>query len=226
MTVLSQADQSGSFDDPFALETGAADTLVGRSCSMAGDIVCDVPGTTIVIAGKLSGTICSAGRVIIAEGGQVEGSVRASRLAVAGRIARRTEEDGVVVDGELALARGASLECSAVYETLRAERGAVLAGVIVPFSSSLFHELYATGRLAFVDLLQLSPLPASESSMDEVQEGVLGVHHGTHEPRGAGDAIPLRRGFAHMGGEARPLRALRMAQAEGGLTLVPGTTES
>lgn len=220
MTVLFQADQSGSFDDPFALESGGEDTLVGSSCSMAGDIVCEVPGKTIVIAGKLRGTICSAGRVIIAEGGQVEGSVRASRLAVAGRIARRTEEDGVVVDGELALARGASLECSAVYETLRAERGAVLAGVIVPYSSSLFHELYATGRLAFVDLLQLSPRPASEISMDAVQE----VHHSTHEPHGAGHATPLRRSFAHAGGEARPLRALRMAQAEGGLSLVPSST--
>jgi len=182
-------------------------TLIDSSCTLAGDISCDARDRVIVVAGKLIGTIRSASPVVVLAGGLVEGSVRAPRLTIAGRITRRTDDDGVVVDGELALAATGSLECSAVYESLHTERGAALAGVLVPFASSFFHELYATGRLPFVDALP------------EYSEAICAPDAASS---GGARPIPILR-ERRVGGEARQLRAVEIASGEGGLSLATGT---
>lgn len=134
--------------------------VIAAGFTFHGDIVSDNSDTELVIAGNVVGTIRTAGRLNVEKGGVVEGSVRAPNVRLAGQIKRQRVSDGVVVDGDLVLEPTARLECNAVYETLHSERGAVLAGLMVPFNSDYFSELHAAGSLAFVEeLTAFAPAP-------------------------------------------------------------------
>lgn len=170
-------------EDLLRVDTDKVHTIIDESISMRGDIECAHADRTIVVAGKVVGTVRSAGRIVVTPSGVIEGSVRAPQVTLGGRISRRNEDDGVVVDGELTLAASARLECSTVYEQLHSEHGAVLAGLILPRDSSYCKDLQDAGKLPFIE--QIQPLHEPAGRTEPVQRPHLtpvSGHGGTVTP--------------------------------------------
>jgi cytoskeletal protein CcmA (bactofilin family) len=132
----------------------ASVVTIPEGVAFTGKLVCDCPDKQLLIGGKVTGSIRSAGPVVILESGVLEGSVRAPRITIAGRVLRGSQADGIVADGQLSLAATGKLQCNAVYEEIAADRGAAIAGILVPFNSDFFHELSVAGSLPFVDALE------------------------------------------------------------------------
>lgn len=153
MPTLTRAD-AASIDDLLSVDDKEIKTIIDESIEMNGDLVSNAADKAIVVAGKFTGTIRSAGKVVILGSGLVKGSIRAPLVVLGGEISRRSDDDGVVVDGPLVLASSARLMNNAVYESLHSDHGAMLAGMVVPRDSSFFADLHQAGRLAFVDSLK------------------------------------------------------------------------
>ena len=165
-----------------------------------GEICVDDPEAWLQIIGEVHGVVRSAGKVTIEPGGLVSGSVLARSLFVAGRVRRVRAHDGVLVEGDLVLAGTARVEADAVYEALRSEKGAVLAGTMVPIGSQYFDELLKGGGLPFIKELRpghpgRQPAVAAARPEQPAEAGASGTSH----PAGSGVA-----GFS----EAAALREL------------------
>ena len=149
-------------DEELSINPEQVKSVVDESVEFRGDIVAKDPSKTILINGRVTGTVRSAGPVVVGDTGVVEGSVRAPKLALSGTIRRRSDADGVIVDGPLALTKGARLECSTVYRELHTKHGAVLAGMIAPMDSDYCWQLHQEGRLPFLDdIAQVNPTQAA-----------------------------------------------------------------
>ncbi|CAM9721738.1 unnamed protein product, partial [Phaeothamnion confervicola] len=103
--------------------------LVERGVELSGK-VCGTASEVLIVRGSICGDIQSDGGVIIAEGGQVKGSIHAAYVQISGHVARSDASSTVVSRGVLALGGEAVLDCDAKAASLFVAFGARLNGYV------------------------------------------------------------------------------------------------
>lgn len=147
--------------ESFEVDLSKVNTVIDQDVEFHGDLISKDPNKTVLISGTILGSVRAAGVVVVTEAGEIQGSIRAPRVKLAGRVMRRNDQDGVVVDGALTLTSKARLECNAVYKSLDTERGAVLAGTVGPIDDDFIREQATQGHLPFLKTLK-PVLPVGE----------------------------------------------------------------
>lgn len=153
-----------ALDELLAIDSNNIRSLIDENVTFEGKLT--VRGNAaILISGKVIGEVVSDGVVIINSEAVVEGSVSARCLQLGGTIVRRNQNDKVDVDEVLVLARGARLQCDAIYGDMKAEHGVRIAGAIQPR-----------------DLEEVQPVHAAPSAGAQVI--ALNNGAGEHAPQG------------------------------------------
>jgi cytoskeletal protein CcmA (bactofilin family) len=122
---------SPQLDELLEVEPSSITTMIDAGVHFEGKITVNT-GKTVLISGKVTGQIDSNGAVIINRGGEVNGTLKAKSVQVAGVIRRQTESDRVDIEGTLVLAKGAKVVCDAIYGDLKADHGVQISGHMQP----------------------------------------------------------------------------------------------
>lgn len=135
-----------ALDELLAIDNSNIRSLIDENVTFEGKLT--VKGdAAILISGKVIGEVVSDGVVIINSDAVVEGSVSARCLQLGGTIMRRNQNDKVDVGDVLVLARGARLQCDAIYGDMKAEHGVRIAGAIQPRDLEEVKPVHATASV-------------------------------------------------------------------------------
>lgn len=131
MTHADQANAPASIDELLEVDPSSITTIIDEGVHFEGKL--SIKGSkTVLISGAFTGQIESEGAVIINGGAEVVGGIKARSVQVAGTVRRGKQGDVLDVQGVLVLAKGARVQCDAVYGDLKAEYGVHIAGGIRP----------------------------------------------------------------------------------------------
>jgi cytoskeletal protein CcmA (bactofilin family) len=135
---MNHADQStqasaaaSTIDELLEVDSSTITTIIDAGVHFEGKLTV-AAGKTVLISGKFTGQIESEGAVIINGGAEVIGGIKARSVQVAGTVRRGKETDLLDVEGVLVLAKGAKVQCDAVYDGLKADYGVHISGSIRP----------------------------------------------------------------------------------------------
>jgi cytoskeletal protein CcmA (bactofilin family) len=128
-----------SLDQLLEVDQNSITTIVDAGVLFEGKLT--VTGNkTVLISGTLRGKIESDGAVIVNGGAEIVGSIKARSVQIAGVVKRNQKDDLIDVAEVLVLAKGAKMQCDAIYGDLKAEHGVVIAGSIRPRDMSFDDE--------------------------------------------------------------------------------------
>lgn len=116
----------------FGRRRSGTTTLIGEGAVLEGTL--KVHGS-VVLEGRLEGTILGDGEVTIGPTGVVRGDIEAARVIIAGRV-----EGRAAAREHLHVLRGGTLVGDGTYETLEVETGGVIEGRAVRRGSAVVAE--------------------------------------------------------------------------------------
>ena len=117
----SLAQASGDLNSSAQPSTGGAVTFIGRALVIVGDQVEISSQTSLLIEGKVVGTVRAA-HVVVGEGGFVEGTVAGERVEIVGCVV------GAIAGRDVTLRSSANVRADIHHETLMVEAGAAFDG--------------------------------------------------------------------------------------------------